>query len=216
MGKGLFLTIEGGEGAGKTSIITPMKDYLETSGYPTMITREPGGIAISEQIREVLLNKENIGIDGRTEALLYAAARRQHLIEKIVPALNQGISVICDRFVDSSLAYQGYARGLGIDEILKINEFAIKDVMPDLTLLLDLDPVVGMARIRKNINREVNRLDLEAMEFHEKVREGYLAISERFKNRMVIINANQIPKDVLKDVIMAISLRLPSILENKM
>lgn len=189
MKQGLFITIEGPEGAGKTSILQMLKNGLAEAGEKVMTTREPGGIAIAEQIREVILNKENVLMDGRTEALLYAAARRQHLVEKIMPALSDGHNVLCDRFIDSSLAYQGYARGLDIEAVYEINRFAIGELMPHLTLLFDVRPEVGLERIKAHGNREVNRLDLESLSFHEKVRTGYLQLAEKFPDRIAVINA---------------------------
>lgn len=190
MGQGVFITVEGSEGAGKSTILQLVYKRLQQSGYSVMQTREPGGISISEQIREVILNTENTTMDGRTEALLYAAARRQHLVEKVEPALAEGKIVLCDRFVDSSLAYQGYARGLGIDEVYRINQFAIDTLMPDLTLYFAVDPEVGLQRIQANSKREVNRLDLEGLEFHHKVRKGYQLVIDRFPERIKVINAS--------------------------
>ena len=186
-----LITLEGVEGSGKSTLIQYLKEFIEGIGKKVIVTREPGGIEISEQIRSVILDTENTKMDGRTEALLYAAARRQHLVERIIPALKEGNVVLCDRFIDSSLAYQGYARGLGIDEVLSINEFAIGSFMPNLTLYLDLDPQIGLSRIRKNKGREVNRLDLEEISFHLKVREGYEEVIKRFPDRIVRVDANQ-------------------------
>ena len=191
MEKGIFITIEGPEGAGKTTIIEMLLEKLESEGYPIMKTREPGGIEISEQIRSVILNKNNTAMDGRTEALLYAAARRQHLVEKVLPAIEQGFIVLCDRFIDSSLAYQGFARGIGMDEVYSINRFAIDNRMPDATLYFDIDPEIGMKRINDHKGREVNRLDLENLEFHRKVREGYQLLSRKYSNRIIEIDASQ-------------------------
>ena len=191
MEKGIFITIEGPEGAGKTTIIEMLLEKLESEGYPIMKTREPGGIEISEQIRSVILNKNNTAMDGRTEALLYAAARRQHLVEKVLPAIEQGFIVLCDRFIDSSLAYQGFARGIGMDEVYSINTFAIDNRMPDATLYFDIDPEIGMKRINEHKGREVNRLDLENLEFHRKVREGYQLLSRKYSNRIIEIDASQ-------------------------
>ena len=186
-----LITLEGVEGSGKSTLIQYLKELIEGIGKKVIVTREPGGIEISEQIRSVILDTENTKMDGRTEALLYAAARRQHLVERIIPALKEGNVVLCDRFIDSSLAYQGYARGLGIDEVLSINEFAIGSFMPNLTLYLDLDPQIGLSRIRKNKGREVNRLDLEEISFHLKVRDGYEEVIKRFPDRIVRVDANQ-------------------------
>ncbi|RJS60999.1 dTMP kinase [Bacillus sp. PK3_68] len=199
MRKGLFITIEGPEGAGKTSIIQMLAQRLEEEGQVVMATREPGGISIAEQIRKVILNKENISMDGRTEALLYAAARRQHLVEKVSPALEEGHIVLCDRFIDSSLAYQGYARGLGVEEVYEINRFAIGELMPHLTLLFDVRPEIGLDRIKAHKEREVNRLDLEALSFHKKVREGYLQLADKFPDRIAVINAEASMESVYQE-----------------
>lgn len=196
--RGYFITVEGGEGAGKTSAIRSMEQLLRENGIDVVVTREPGGIAIAEQIREVILDKRNVDMDGRTEALLYAAARRQHLVQKVIPALQEGKAVLCDRFIDSSLAYQGYARGLGIDEIFAMNRFAIHETMPDLTVLLDVSPQTGLARIHANRNREVNRLDLEAVSFHERVRRGYLQLLEMFPERIVRVDAERSEEEVAR------------------
>lgn len=203
-----FITLEGVEGSGKSTLINFIRDYIEGSGKTVVVTREPGGIDIAEQIRSVILDKKNTKMEGRTEALLYAAARRQHLVEKVIPSLNEGNIVLCDRFVDSSLAYQGFARGLGIDEVFSINKFAIGDFLPDLTLYLDLDPQVGLNRIAKNKGREINRLDLEEIDFHLKVREGYEEVLKRFPERMVRIDANQEIEQVMVDIIKVLVERL--------
>ena len=205
MQRGKLLVYEGGEGTGKTTTIDTTYNWIIEHGFKCIKTREPGGIKISEQIRQVILNTENTMMDPKTEALLYAAARRQHLVEKVIPALENGVIVLCDRFVCSSLAYQGYARGLGIDEILDINKFAIGDCMPDMNILFDLEPEIGLKRISDNGNREVNRLDLEKLDFHKKVREGYLQLTDKFPNTFTIINANQTPQEVFIDTIKVIS-----------
>ena len=191
MNQGLFITIEGPEGAGKTTVLQLLGSSLAERGYEVLLTREPGGIPISEQIRQVILNKENTAMDGRTEALLYAAARRQHLIEKVHPALDKGKIVICDRFIDSSLAYQGYARGLGIDEVYSINQFAVEGMMPAKTIYFDIDPEEGLNRIKASGEREVNRLDLEELQFHQKVQEGYRQVIKRDPSRFHLIDAGQ-------------------------
>ncbi|MDF2947908.1 MAG: thymidylate kinase [Bacillales bacterium] len=187
---GLFITLEGAEGAGKTTAAKKLVDLYISLGKQVVFTREPGGIEISEQIREIILCNNNTSMDGRTEALLYAAARRQHLVEKVIPALEQGKIVICDRFIDSSLAYQGYARGLGIDNVLKINEFAISGCMPNLTIYFDIDYKIGLSRINKDNKREQNRLDLESEIFHKSVVEGYNLLLDKYPNRIKKIDAN--------------------------
>ena len=204
----MFITLEGPEGSGKTTAVEAAVKKLEEMGYQIVRTREPGGTPISEQIRNVILDKGNTAMDGRTEALLYAASRRQHLVEKVWPALKEGKIVICDRYLDSSLAYQGGARGLGVEEVLNINLFATENTWPDLTLLFDIKPEIGLARISANANREVNRLDLEKIEFHNKVRESFLALARRFPDRYVIIDASLSRDEVAKATMEAILSRL--------
>ncbi|MBN2981201.1 dTMP kinase [Cohnella algarum] len=199
MSKGKFITIEGGEGSGKTTLIGRLADRIKEKGYEAVTTREPGGSPIAEAIRNVILERSHTKMDGRTEALLYAASRRQHLVEIVVPAIERGAVVLCDRFIDSSLAYQGHARGLGMEAVWEINRFAVDDCMPDLTLFLDLEPEAGLARIEANALREVNRLDLEGLAFHRKVREGYLEVAGLFPERIVTIDAMRSPEFVLED-----------------
>ena len=200
-----LINLEGGEGSGKTTVLNLLADALENKGIPVIRTREPGGIEIAEQIRKVILDRGNINMDPRTEALLYAAARRQHLVEKIIPALEMGKLVLCDRYIDSSLVYQGYARGLGMEEIYSINEFAIEDYMPDLTLYFDLDPEIGLSRIEKDNNREVNRLDVESIQFHYKVREGYQLLLNQYPNRIKWINAENELNEVFHNALEVVS-----------
>lgn len=199
--QGIFITLEGGEGAGKTTAIRLLQQSLEACGKQVMVTREPGGILIAERIREVILDTKHTAMDARTEALLYTAARRQHLAEKVLPALERGEVIICDRFVDSSLVYQGYARGLGMDAVWEINQFAIQDVMPDLTFWLDIEPEAGLARIAANRAEEINRLDQEKLPFHMKVREGYQILAERDHQRIVRIDAEQSPQQIVDQMI---------------
>lgn len=186
--KGLFITIEGNDGSGKSTVIASLKEQLAKLNVEVIYTREPGGSYVAEKIREVILDNDNIAMDDRTEALLYAASRRQHLKETVFPALELGKLVVCDRFIDSSLAYQGVARGLGIDNIYEMNQFATEGFMPDLTVYLLVDPQVGIDR--KSNQKELDRLEHEKLEFHTKVYNGYLELAERFKNRVVIIDAN--------------------------
>ncbi|HEX6593285.1 MAG TPA: dTMP kinase [Bacillota bacterium] len=193
---GYFVTFEGGEGAGKTTILRALQQKFFAAGYEVIATREPGGIEIAEKIRQIILDPDYTAMDARTEALLYAAARRQHLVEKIIPALQAGKIVLCDRFIDSSLAYQGHARGLGMDEVLTINEFAIQNCMPNVTLFFDLHPEKGLQRIQANKHRERNRLDLEELYFHERVYEGYQLLTTKFPDRIQTINADQSQKEV--------------------
>ena len=197
---GLFITIEGPEGSGKTTVAKRVVEKLETEGYKVLYTREPGGVGIAEKIRDIILDVNNTNLDPRSEALLYAASRRQHLVEKVIPALEKDYVVICDRFVDSSLAYQGHARGIGIDEIYNINLFAINDCFPDMTILLNIDPEVGLSRIMKNRQDQVNRLDLEGMSFHKLVHEGYEIIKEKYSERFTLVDGNNTPEVVFDSV----------------
>lgn len=196
--KGIFITLEGPDGSGKTTIAYALKEQLEKEGYEVIYTREPGGIRIAEDIREIILDKQNINMDPRCEALLYAASRRQHLVEKVLPALKEGKIVLCDRFIDSSLVYQGIGRGLGVKEVYEMNLFAIGDMMPQLTLFFDVTPEIGLTRINKDNEREVNRLDLETIEFHQKVYEGYKYLEKEYPERIVAIDASKSIEDVYK------------------
>jgi dTMP kinase len=149
-------------------------------------------------------------MDEKTEALLFAASRRQHLAEKVIPALKMDKVVLCDRFVDSSLVYQGIARGIGIDAVMNINSFAIDEYMPDVTFLLDLDPEIGLMRINKNKDREVNRLDLEKIEFHQKIREGYLFLMNKFPSRIIKIDASKDIESIASQIFNIIIKRINS------
>ncbi|MEA1974595.1 MAG: dTMP kinase [Bacillota bacterium] len=201
---GKFITFEGPDGSGKGTIIKYVKKYLIENNIEFILTREPGGINISEDIRKVILNKKNTSMDDRTEALLYAASRRQHLIEKVIPALKSGKIVICDRFVDSSLAYQGFARGIGIDKVFEINKFAIDNIMPDLTIFLDVLPEIGLDRINNSKVRVKDRLDLESIEFHKRVYQGYMKVIEKYPSRIKVVDAEKSIKEVAKNTIIII------------
>ena len=196
---GYFITFEGGEGTGKTTIINYISKYLNDKGYSVVTTREPGGIDIAEQIRNIILDVKNTKMDYRTEALLYAASRTQHLAEKVIPALKEGKVVLCDRYLDSSLVYQGIARGLGIDNVLKVNMFAT-EYMPNITFFIDVKPEICFKRIKDN-NREMDRLDLENMDFHNMVYEGYKKIAKMYPDRIVSINGDRTVEEILKDVV---------------
>ena len=204
----MFITLEGPEGSGKTTAVDYAVSKLEEMGYKIVRTREPGGTPISEQIRNVILDKANTAMDERTEALLYAASRRQHLVEKVWPALKEGKIVICDRYLDSSLAYQGGARGLGVENILNVNNFATEGTFPDLTLLFDIDPQIGLARIAANANREVNRLDLEKLDFHNKVRNTFLELAKRYPERFIVIDASKSREEVADATLKAMLSRI--------
>ncbi len=197
--KGFFVTFEGGEGSGKSTIINKLKEYYTNKGLDVCLTREPGGVKIAEQIRNVILDCDNTDMNPKTEAILYAASRVEHLDKKVIPALEKGNLVLCDRYLDSSLVYQGYARGLGIDRVMQINMFAA-DYLPDVTFFFDIKPIDAFKRIKAN-NREENRLDLEKMDFHEKVYAGYDFLQKAHTDRIIRIDANRTIDEVLKDII---------------
>lgn len=201
--RGKFITIEGGDGSGKSTQINALLDYLKSRGIEAYFTREPGGTEISEKIREIILDVKNDKMSDYTESLLYAAARSQHVYEKILPLLNAGKTVVCDRYVDSSFAYQGFARGLGFDFIEHINEAAIKGAMPDITIYLDIRPEIGI--LRKKSYKELDRLEKEKLDFHNKVYEGYNLLIEKYPDRFVKINAESSVEKVSKAVIEAVS-----------
>ena len=204
----MFITFEGGEGSGKTTCINRIVETLQKEGKEIVLTREPGGTPISEEIRNVILDKKNTDMDPRTEALLYAASRRQHIVQKILPSLKEGKIVISDRFLDSSLAYQGVARGLGIDEIFKVNQYATEGLEPDVTFFFDIEPEEGLRRISANSEREVNRLDVEKLSFHHNVRNAFLELAKRYPNRIVVIDASQDKDGVYNSVMKEINLRI--------
>lgn len=190
MSKGFLVSLEGPEGAGKTSVLEAIIPILEDRGIEFLSTREPGGVLIGEKIREVILDPSHTEMDAKTELLLYIASRRQHLVEKVLPALEAGKLVIMDRFIDSSVAYQGFGRGLDKEAIDWLNEFATDGLKPDLTLYFDIEVEEGLARIAANSDREINRLDLESLDLHRKVRQGYLSLLEKEANRIVKIDAS--------------------------
>jgi dTMP kinase len=190
MSKGFLVSLEGPEGAGKTSVLEALIPILEDRGVEVLTTREPGGVLIGEKIREVILDPSHTEMDPKTELLLYIASRRQHLVEKVLPALAAGKLVIMDRFIDSSVAYQGFGRDLDIDAIDWLNQFATDGLKPDLTLYFDIEVEEGLARIAANSDREVNRLDMEGLDLHRKVRQGYLSLIEREGNRIEKIDAS--------------------------
>lgn len=190
MSKGFLVSLEGPEGAGKTSVLEAIIPILEDRGIEVLSTREPGGVLIGEKIREVILDPSHTEMDPKTELLLYIASRRQHLVEKVLPALAAGKLVIMDRFIDSSVAYQGFGRGLDKEAIDWLNEFATDGLKPDLTLYFDIEIEEGLARIAANSDREINRLDMEGLDLHRKVRQGYLSLLEKEADRIVKIDAS--------------------------
>lgn len=198
--RGLFISLEGIDGSGKSTALTTVLERLKKR-YKELTfvqSREPGGNLIAEAIREIILNPDYKAMDARTEALLYAASRRQHLVENLLPQLDQGKVVICDRFIDSSLAYQGYARSLGIYNVLIINRFATEGLLPDLTLYFDIDPVLGMERVKGRGKKD--RLEEEGYSFQQAVRKGYLEVVDKYPERIVVIDASRNVEEVAKVV----------------
>lgn len=194
--KGLFISFEGGEGSGKSSVINVVKEKLAKDGHKVVITREPGGVNVSEQIRQVILAVDN-HMSKETEALLYAASRTEHLYAKVIPLLNEGYIVLSDRYIDSSLAYQGYARGIGIEKVLEINMFA-KEFLPKVTYFFDVRPEVGLARIKGR--DKIDRLDLETLDFHQKVYDGYLEVCKLYPERVKKINGERNIEEIISDI----------------
>ena len=190
--QGYFITFEGPDGAGKTTVINEVVKAIQGQcKREILVTREPGGSKIAEKIRDIILDPANTEMNAKTEALLYAASRSQHVSEIINPALKRGDLVMSDRFVDSSLAYQGQGRGLGIDEGAQINAFATGHLEPDLTIFLDLDPAQGLARIAKVRSGSEDRLEQEKLAFHEEVYRGYQKVNQAHPDRVKVVDASQ-------------------------
>lgn len=199
MKKGLFITFEGPDGSGKTTVSKAVADQLLAEGYQVRYTREPGGSAISEKIRDIILDPANTEMDPRTEALLYAASRRQHLVDIVLPLIEQGVTVISDRFVDSSIAYQGYGRQIGADEVYAINAFAIENYMPVKTIFLNVSAETGLARIQAN-RAVLDRLDAESTDFHKRVFDGYQKVIAQYADRMIVVDASREVDEVIAEV----------------
>lgn len=199
---GLFLTMEGPDGAGKSTQIELLRDYLSRKGYDIIVCREPGGTKISEAIRQVILNKDFTEMGHMTELLLYTAARAQLMEEVIRPALKEGKVVICDRFVESSAVYQGIARGMGVELVYEINQYAIGDTLPDLTIMIDLDAKIGISR--KKEQAELDRMELEALDFHEKVVDGYRKLADLHSERIQKVDGNQTIEEIHKQITAAV------------
>lgn len=196
MDRGLFITFEGPDGSGKTTQIEGLKSFILEKGYDAILTREPGGTAISEKIREVILDKNNMEMDYMTEALLYAASRAQHVAQVIKPALEAGRTVICDRFMDSSIVYQGYGRKLG-DCVRIINEYAVGGCFPDITFLLKVDPKIGKGRIKAE---EQDRLELEKLDYHRAVFKAYEELEKQYPDRIIGIDASRSIDEIGKEI----------------
>lgn len=201
----LFISFEGIDGSGKSTITEYVYNYFLKKGVDVLLTREPGGIEIAEKIRELILDPNNETMDDKTEALLYAASRRQHLIEKILPALDKGALVLCDRFVDSSIAYQGYGRQIGPKAVLEMNLFAIENHMPTLTFFLDVPLEVGLGRVNKR--KELDRLEVSGNDFFQRVYDGYQEIIQN-NDRIQVIDASRSIETIGNEIITKIEMRL--------
>lgn len=207
MKRGLFITFEGGEGAGKSIQVEILTSHLRENGFSVVVTREPGGTRIGEQIRTITHNPENVDMEAATEAYLMAAARAQHVAHVIEPALETGKTVICDRYVDSSIVYQGLGRKLGAETIARLNELAINGAIPDITVLLSVPPKLGLLRRSKSLKAR-DRLDLQQKEFYERVYHGYLDLAKNNGTRYVVIDASRSIVDVARDIWQIIEPRL--------
>ena len=202
----MFITFEGIEGSGKTTQIQYLVDYFGSLARSCVITREPGGTAIGNKIRSILLDPDSKGMDPTAELLLYMADRAQHIEGLIKPALAEGKIVLCDRYFDATVVYQGYARGLGSDFIKKLHATILANLKPDVTILLDLPPEIGLKRAWKQLNNgrrsdEESRFEEEKLEFHQQVRAGYLELAEQEPERFHIIDAEQDENNVQKQII---------------
>lgn len=210
MKKGFFITFEGGEGSGKTSLIENIKNYLESQKLDYIVTREPGSTKLGEHLREIVLQEKNgekisskisEKLDSKAELCLFLASRAQHIKEVILPALGKNKIVLCDRYNDSSMAYQGHARELGIDRALEFSSFIIEKAIPDLTIYLDIDPKIGLSRVQSKLDR----IESEKIDFHQKIRDGFHILAKKFPDRIKVIDASKPKEDVLKNAINYIS-----------
>ena len=192
---GLFIVFEGGEGAGKSTQVRLLSDSLVAEGREVVVTREPGGTPAAEAIRALVLDPANFGLDPRAEALLFAAARAEHAAALIRPALERGAIVVCDRYIDSSVAYQGLGRDLGVEKIRDLSAWATEDLLPDLTIVLDIDPVVGLARAGQ-VSDAPDRMESEALAFHQMVRQAFLSAAEASADRYLVIDALGDPQQI--------------------
>lgn len=200
--RGLFITLEGPDGSGKSTMAGLIGEYLKDQGVDHVITREPGGTAIGEKIRGIIIDRENINMGPETEALLFAASRAQHVHEKMLPSVEEGKVVVCDRFLLSSLAYQGVGRGLGIQEVKSINEFGLRGMTPDLILFFHVDPEVTLLRKTKEGG---DRLEEEGGAFHREVYEGYMTLLKMYPDNVVVIDAEKSVEEVYAQTIAALA-----------
>lgn len=199
--RGQFITFEGPDGAGKTTQIKKLAAYLEKMNRAYLVTREPGGTRISDAIRSLILHSDHTEMIDETEVLLYAASRAQHVKEKIIPALDEGLIVLCDRFVDASIAYQGYGLGVDIENIVAINEFATGGLIPDRSYLIDIAPQFARKRLLKRNGQEaLDRIEQKNIHYHEKVRNGFLQLYEQNRERVCLIDGHQSVTDIFAEI----------------
>lgn len=213
--KGFFLTVEGIEGCGKTTQLKRLAKQLRDAGHNCVMTKEPGGTPIGDRVRAILLDPQAEGMDALSELFLLAASRRQHVVELVQPALEKGAVVLCDRYAEASVVYQGYGRGLDLQQVLDINRWATDGITPDITLVFDLPEAVGLERARsrnatENLMAE-SRLEGEDLAFHRRVREGYLVLAKEHPERFAVIDANRPIDDVFTDVIRVLRDRAPAL-----
>lgn len=209
----MFITLEGIEGSGKTTQTATIKKYLETAGYNVLLTREPGATNIGQRIRSILLDPESHSMAPLCELLLYGADRAQHLSQVVMPALNSGKVVVCDRFADATRVYQGWARGLDMTLINTIHDMVVGSLVPDLTILFDLDPEIGLSRTFKALENgqrqdQESRFEQEALAFHTAVRSGYLDLAQKEKQRFLVVDASRNPDEVFMEIKHGIATRL--------
>ncbi len=201
--KGLFITFEGGEGAGKSTLIERLNEALRAKGRVVLKTRAPGGTKAGETIRSLLLNRDGVELVPRAELLLFLADRAEHVDEVIAPALKRGEIVLCDRYNDSTVAYQGIARGLGEEEVRKLCRFATDNLEPNLTFYLDLDPTIGLQRVKK-MREGKDRIEAEKLSFHQKIRAAFHQLAKKEEKRFRILDATQSPDQVFSQAVEAI------------
>lgn len=194
MKKGIFITFEGGEGAGKTSLIEKIKESLLKRNLSLVFTREPGGTKFGEEIRNLLLKNRTEKVYSKAELCLFLASRAQHIQTVIRPSLQDGKIVLCDRYNDSSVAYQGYARGLGIEEVIAFSSYIVEKTVPDLTLYLDIDPKIGLSRVKS----KYDRIESEKISFHQKIRDGFLLLAKKYPDRIKILDAGKSKEEVFE------------------
>ncbi len=199
VGKALFITFEGIEGSGKTTQIKKLREYLESTGRPVLATREPGGTPLADRIRDLILSNRSEKVNPKAELFLYLASRAQHVHSVIKPALRQGLTVICDRFADATIAYQGYGRELDLDFLENLNQYATGGLKPDLTVLIDLPAREGLSRVSR-ARGEMDRLESEGIEFHEKVRRGYLELASREPERIFVVDGRGSEEDIFAEI----------------